>query len=1302
MPKNPVFLDSGAHLLEALQSVLDEKRGLPALQAAVENLARTLPVTMIRLGVPAAETRMRALFWFHNGRPVQERQFWELLPGQRAALLADAGLWHGPGADGRAVWLAVRLGERNWWGSLEVLVPDGLQDTVDALTGLLQQAAGLLSRDFLLWYLQETLENRLRQDALLADSVPVWAFWLTPEGRFQFFSTESERYTGKPAHYFMEHPAWLLRLVHPEDRKKFHQHREDLLLERHAVFDFRVIHPEDGSVYHLRHVCRPVYNADGQYLGRIGVNQDVTAFQQHERQLQARLQRFEVLYELTQRFASGLTAEMYARNVLQILQRYLDWHFAAIWQYDPAQDRFQVLAAMKDGALGDASLHQQIDRQVRTSSHGLVGAAVRERRSIRVGDVRKDSRYMEGGTQARSGLYVPMFSDGVPVGVLAVESPQAYAFSAEDLTLLESFAHTASAVLLRLQSLDELQQRLGQLEHLARLAALIRASDTPDDVLQMACQTLQDAFRLRLAVFFARQADGRFATRFVAGADGDGLPAFHLPADDALLQQVWESGQPVILPGGHPDVTASADASRWLQKGDSLAIWPLFDENELVGALGLVRQQPFSEAEQATIAMTAQMLGNAMARSRLLVEISGYASRLAGVNLLGQLLAEAPDLPTLYKRLLQAFQDLFPQAHALRLLRAGITFDSIHVVAWLDAPTVPVQFATDARSCPFWDVCRQCETAVQSPIEVRAPSDGTPERFWCLPFSLPGQTYGKGALQFALPSDVPISPQDQKLLQMIGRLTAAEVASQEYRQGIQQDAARWELLVRNGRDMAAAFSRENLYQDVYRTVREMFGCQHARLYLLDERQEHLRLVFSMPPDGAWAQTEILLSDDEKGEPFLNALGKRQPEFVAEDGSGRLYVPVLYGASAYGVMVLGWNDERPPAMSERQMIEALASQLTVLLRNFDLRESLEARLRHLESLRTIDAALISSTDPKVVLDLIIREIMRLAGADIVSVLYFDDEVRKFHYRQGRGYLSPAFTDLSGFTVESPAFQALITVQPVYVTTPEDWQQFGGVDLRLLAENVETAVYYPLVAKQTLQGVLEVCFRSEQTLDEGRKQFIETLAGQAAIAIDNFRLLDALERSNRELQMAYDETIEGWALALEMRDRETEGHTRRVTDLTVRLARRLGIPEDEIVHIRRGALLHDIGKMGIPDAILHKPGKLTDEEWQIMRKHPELALSFLSHIAYLRPALDIPYSHHEKWDGSGYPLGLKGEQIPLAARIFAIADVYDALATDRPYRKAWPREKVLAYIAGQAGKHFDPRIVQEFMSMLRGEE
>lgn len=188
---------------------------------------------------------------------------------------------------------------------------------------------------------------------------------------------------------------------------------------------------------------------------------------------------------------------------------------------------------------------------------------------------------------------------------------------------------------------------------------------------------------------------------------------------------------------------------------------------------------------------------------------------------------------------------------------------------------------------------------------------------------------------------------------------------------------------------------------------------------------------------------------------------------------------------------------------------------------------------------------------------------------------------------------------------------------------------------------------------------------------------------------------LQRFNVELTQAYDATIEGWSLALDLRDHETEGHCRRVTDLTVQLAEQMGVPEDDLIHIRRGALLHDIGKIGVPDYILHKPGPLTDEEREILKRHPLYAYQMLAPISYLRPALDIPYYHHEKWDGSGYPSGLKGDKIPLAARIFAVVDVYDALRSDRPYRNGWPEEQVREYLRQQAGLHFDPEIVAIFL-------
>jgi putative nucleotidyltransferase with HDIG domain len=255
--------------------------------------------------------------------------------------------------------------------------------------------------------------------------------------------------------------------------------------------------------------------------------------------------------------------------------------------------------------------------------------------------------------------------------------------------------------------------------------------------------------------------------------------------------------------------------------------------------------------------------------------------------------------------------------------------------------------------------------------------------------------------------------------------------------------------------------------------------------------------------------------------------------------------------------------------------------------------------------------------------------------------------------------------------------------------------------LRREKFQTYYSVPLIAKGKLSGVLEIFHRKALDPNPEWLDFLETLAGQAAIAIDNATLFNDLQRSNLDLALAYDATIEGWSHALDLRDKETEGHSQRVTSMTLSLARAMNVNELELIHIRRGALLHDIGKMGIPDAILLKPDSLTDEEREIMRKHPAYAFDMLSMIKYLAPAMDIPYCHHEKWDGTGYPRGLKGEEIPQAARIFSVADVYDALTSDRPYRKAWSRKKAMDYIQEQAGVYFDPAVVEAFGVMMREE-
>jgi PAS domain S-box-containing protein len=249
---------------------------------------------------------------------------------------------------------------------------------------------------------------------------------------------------------------------------------------------------------------------------------------------------------------------------------------------------------------------------------------------------------------------------------------------------------------------------------------------------------------------------------------------------------------------------------------------------------------------------------------------------------------------------------------------------------------------------------------------------------------------------------------------------------------------------------------------------------------------------------------------------------------------------------------------------------------------------------------------------------------------------------------------------------------------------------------------SALFVPMLSKDKVIGVVSVQSYQVNRFTQQDVEVMTLVSNTIAVAIENARLVQGLRETNRDLVEAYDATMAGWTLALDYRDHETEGHSLRVMELTVQLARRMRIAEDQIIHIQRGALLHDIGKIGIPDAILNKPGALTDEEWEIMRTHPRIAYDLLSPIEYLHPALDIPYCHHEKWDGSGYPRGMRGEQIPLAARLFAVVDVWDALCSDRAYRPKWPLEKTREYIRLQAGLHFDPAVVDPFLGMVEPDQ
>ena len=416
------------------------------------------------------------------------------------------------------------------------------------------------------------------------------------------------------------------------------------------------------------------------------------------------------------------------------------------------------------------------------------------------------------------------------------------------------------------------------------------------------------------------------------------------------------------------------------------------------------------------------------------------------------------------------------------------------------------------------------------------------------------------------------------------------------------------------------------------------------------------------------------------------------------GIGGACVPLHTEDSIVGVMCIHVTLPRELTMGEMRILNALAEIGGNSIHRMQLHEQTVKQLERLAALRSIDRAISSVFDVQVTLTIVLNEVVKQLQVDAASVLLIQPGSSRLEFVAGQGFYTRNIESTSLRLGEGNAGRAALErriVQVPDLAAPV----VNFTRAQLLADEGFVSYYtVPLITKGEVKGVLEIFHRSRLNPNREWLDFLETLGGQTAIAIENSMLFEDLQRSNFELAMAYDATIEGWSRALDLRDRETEGHTQRVTDMTLRFARKMGLSEERLTLIKRGALLHDIGKMGIPDSILHKPEGLSEEEQAIMRQHPQLAYDMLEPIAYLRDALNIPYCHHEKWDGTGYPRGLAGTQIPLEARLFTIMDVWDAITTDRPYRKGWPRKEALDYIRGESGKYFDPQLVDMFLKEM----
>ncbi len=524
---------------------------------------------------------------------------------------------------------------------------------------------------------------------------------------------------------------------------------------------------------------------------------------------------------------------------------------------------------------------------------------------------------------------------------------------------------------------------------------------------------------------------------------------------------------------------------------------------------------------------------------------------------------------------------------------------------------------------------------------------------------------------------------------------------------------RAQTLVRIAGHLNSNLDLQTVSRLVCEEVIKSIGFSAATLMLYDKKVDEFRIIHTTLPEswqGNFSPPTEILKERLSGStnrvmmiPDISAQPVSENSKICLDAGlqSAAVASLVRDGNLIGTLnIMSDQKNRILTVDEIDLLIGIADQAALAISNALLFEEAEKRLGRTQALRNIDLAISSGRELQAVLQVVLDEINRQLQVDAASIMLYNPNTQMLCHSVGYGFISR--TTLDGVELalgEGLAGKIAWDRKPRVVTQLDQYDDPFVHETLFKQEGFYSYVGVPLLSKGKLTGVIEILQRSPYVPEPEWMQFFETLAGQAAIAIDNARLFIDLQHSNKELIQAYDETLEGWSAALDLRDKETEGHTLRVTDMTLALAERMGVDQSMLLHIRRGALLHDIGKMGIPDFILLKPGPLTDEEWVIMRKHPVYAYQLLNPITFLQQALDIPYCHHEKWDGSGYPRGLKGQQIPLAARIFAVIDVFDALMSERPYRAPWSLERTLEHIIQGSGTHFDPDVIEAFIEFIQ---
>jgi PAS domain S-box-containing protein len=1062
------------------------------------------------------------------------------------------------------------------------------------------------------------------------------------------------------------------------------------------------------------------YNAEEQALLEMLAAHAATAIENGRlfESEQKRRQEAENLRQAATAMSSTLDPDQVLKEILKALKQVIHYDNSSVFLQEGDWLRLAVCQGFPEA--------EKLTGLKFPASDELFGQIKSTKRPVIIEDSQKDPRFQNWGSlfQVRGWMSVPLITRGTVMGYITLDHYEPGAYDERIVPTAMAFANQAAAALENARLYQEQTRRSKIIETLADIANEIATTrDVPAALDQITQRALDLLNANHVAIYLVQDDNATLKTVSAHGLYRRELMSHTRRIGEGITGNVFLNGRPEIVNDTSEDprrVTVPGTPEKE-EKLESLVCAPLILRGNTIGVINAWRLKEdglFNDTELNFLVGIAHQVSICIESGRLFQETNRQAQEAAAIAEVGRDISATLQLDVVLERIASYAMELL-QAETSAVYLANNSTSTLRAIAALgedadaiknDPLTIGAGILGNIALQNIGEIVNDTASDPRA-IIVKGTQVEPLEHIMGVPILLKNKHTGLLAI-WRSGLGTEFLPRELDFLTSMARQAAVAIENARLYDETQRRIKELEIINRVSTSMRMAQSIDEMLPILLNETMSLMNTPHGSIWMYShtsntmvQRITHgseakLKYKSLSPVDGIVGRTFTngtrYISTDLKNDPLLFEPNRES----MSPGLAGIFIPIQSTAGPVGVLVIDVEKDRQ-ITEELNLLSILAEITGNSIHRVQLYEQSQMQVRRLTTLRDIDAAIASSFDLRLTLNILMDQTLNHLNVDAVDIGLYHPDIQSLTYLASAGFQTPSPTRPQVRLGEGLAGQVIVRQSILHVTDLQNAPEARN-EMFIRREGFVTYIGIPLIVKGQIKGVFEIYHRTPLSPTLDWMEFLHTLAGQAAIAIDSSQLFENLQRSNQELMQAYDTTLEGWARALELRDRETEGHTRRVTQLTMRLAKFMGVSDSEMINIHRGVLLHDIGKMGVPDHILKKSGKLDDEEWKEMKQHPVYAYNLLSPISYLRGALDIPYCHHEHWDGSGYPRGLKGEQIPLSARIFSVVDIWDALLSDRPYRKAWHEEKVVEYLRDMAGTILDPNIVDIFFRLMESDK